>query len=51
MLSISVMEDMGFFIMFKKWKVLIHLEGDNPDTIVCIGVRQGKLYRFKGKLV
>jgi hypothetical protein len=48
LLSISVMEDRGFIIMFKKGKVLIHLEGASPDTTVSIGVREGKLYMLQG---
>jgi hypothetical protein len=51
LISISVMEDKGFTIMFKKGKVLICPEGASPDTRVSIGVREGNLYRFKGKPV
>jgi hypothetical protein len=48
-LSVSVMEDKGFAVMFKKGKVLIRPEGASPDTTVSIGVREGNLYRLKGK--
>jgi hypothetical protein len=51
LLSVSVLEDRGFFIMFKKGKVLIRLEGAIPDTTMNIGVREGKLYRLQGKPV
>ena len=50
-LLVSVMEDKGFVVMFKKGQVLIHLEGASPDTKVVIGVREGSLYRLKGKPV
>jgi hypothetical protein len=45
------MEDMGFFVTFKKGKLLIHLEGFIPNTTMSFGDREGKLYRLKGKLV
>jgi hypothetical protein len=51
LLSVSVLEDMGFVVMFKKWQVLIRPEGISTDTIVSIGVREGKLYRLHGKHV
>jgi hypothetical protein len=50
-LSVSVLEDKGFVVMFKKGKVLIRPEGASPDTTVSIGVREGKLYRLQGKPV
>jgi hypothetical protein len=51
LLSVSVMEDRGFVVMFKKGKVLICPEGASPDTTMSIGVREGNLYRLKGKPV
>jgi hypothetical protein len=50
-LSVSVMEDRGFSVIFQRGKVLICLEGASPDTTVVIGVREGNLYRLQGKLV
>lgn len=51
LLSVSVMENRGFDIMFKKGQVLIHPERASPDTAVSIGVREGNLYRLRGKPV
>jgi hypothetical protein len=45
------MEDEVFSVMFKKGQVLIHLEGAIPDTRLSIGVREGNLYKLKGKNV
>jgi hypothetical protein len=45
------MEDKGFVVMFNKGQVLIQLERASPDTRVSIGVREGNLYRLKGKQV
>ena len=39
LLSVSIMEERGFVITFKKRKVTIHLEGYNPDTTMRIGAR------------
>jgi hypothetical protein len=50
-LSVSAMEDKGFFITFQRGKVLIHPEKDSPDKTVVIGVREGTLYRLQGKPV
>ena len=50
-LLVSVMEDKGFAIIFRRWKVLIYLEGATPNTTRKIGVREGNLYRLQGKLV
>jgi hypothetical protein len=48
LLSILVLEDMGFAINFHREKVLICSEGHIPDTTVSIGVREGRLYRLHG---
>jgi hypothetical protein len=48
-LSVSAMEDMGFFFTFQRGKVLIHPEKSSPDTTMVIGVREGTLYRLQGK--
>jgi hypothetical protein len=45
-LSVSAMEDRGFFITFQRGKVLIHPEKSSPDTTMVIGVREGTLYRL-----
>jgi hypothetical protein len=49
MLSILVMEDMGFVFIFHKGKVLICPKGVIPNTTMIIGVREGNLYRSQGK--
>jgi hypothetical protein len=49
LLSVSVMEDKGFVVIFQKGQVLICPEGASPDTTVVIGVREGNLYRLQGK--
>jgi hypothetical protein len=36
---------------FQRGKVLIHPEGDIPNTIVIIEVREGRLYRLQGNNV
>jgi hypothetical protein len=46
-LSVSIMEDSGFSIMFKKGQVIIRPEGASPNTTMSIGVREGDLYRLK----
>jgi hypothetical protein len=51
LLSVSIMEDMGFVVIFQRGQVLIHLEGASPDTVVRIGVRERNLYRLHGKPV
>jgi hypothetical protein len=51
LLSISVLEDSGFFLTFPRGKVLIHIEESIPDTEVTIGVRYDKLYRLQGNRV
>jgi hypothetical protein len=51
LLSVSVMEDKGFVVIFQRGQVLIRLEGASPDTTVRIGVREGNLYRLQGKPV
>jgi hypothetical protein len=51
LISVSFIEDMGSSVMFKKGKVLIHLEGAIHDIGVSIGVREGNLYRLKGNSI
>jgi hypothetical protein len=51
LLSVSFMEEMGFSIMFKKWKVLIRPEGYSLNTTMNIQVREGNLYRLNDKHV
>jgi hypothetical protein len=50
-LSVSVMEDRGFVVMFKKGKVLVCPEGSSLDTSMSIGVREGNLYSLQVKSV
>jgi hypothetical protein len=51
LLSISVMEERGFVVIFQKGKVLIRPEGASLDTAVKTKVREGNLYKMQGKLV
>jgi hypothetical protein len=48
LLSVSVLEDMGFAITFQRGKVLICSEGVVANTKLSIGVRKGRLYRLHG---
>jgi hypothetical protein len=41
LLSVSILEDMGFAVTFQKGKVLIYLEGLIPQTKVNIVVSEG----------
>jgi hypothetical protein len=50
-LSVSAMEDKGFFVTFQRGKVLIHLEKAILDTSVVVGVNKETLYRLEGKNV
>jgi hypothetical protein len=50
-LSVSVMEDRGFVVMFKKGKVLVCPEESSLDTSMSIGVRKGNLYSLQVKSV
>jgi hypothetical protein len=49
LLSVLVMEDRGFVVTFKKRQVLIRPKGTSPYTTTSIGVREGMLYKLKGK--
>jgi hypothetical protein len=51
LLSVSTLEDKGFAVLFQNGQLLIHSEGASPNTVVSIGVREGKVYRLKGKPV
>jgi hypothetical protein len=51
LLSVSVMEDKGFVIIFQRGQVLTRSEGASLDTTMKIGVREGILYSLQGKLV
>jgi hypothetical protein len=51
MLSILVIEDRGFTIMFNKGQVLICPEGASLDTRVNIGFRYSNLYRLMRQIV
>jgi hypothetical protein len=48
LLSVSVLEHMGFVVTFQRGKVLICLDGARPDTTFNIGVRENRLYRLQG---
>jgi hypothetical protein len=51
LLSVLVMEDKSFVVMFKKGQVLICPKEASPDTTVSIGVREDNLYKLQGKPV
>ena len=42
LLSLSVLEARGFIVVIKKGQVLIRPKGASPNTMVSIGVREGK---------
>lgn len=50
LLSISALEDQGFNVAFVKRKVLPWHEKSNIDKATVIGIREGGLYKLKGKL-
>jgi hypothetical protein len=50
-ISVSALEDKGFVVLFKKWKVLIHPKGAIHDTTMRIGFREGNIYKLQGMLV
>jgi hypothetical protein len=45
-LSVSTIEDIGFFFTFQRGKVLILPKKDSRDNIVVVRVREGTLYRL-----
>jgi hypothetical protein len=47
-LSVSPMEDRGFFVTSHRGKILIHLEKAILDTTMVIGAREVTLYRLQG---
>jgi hypothetical protein len=48
-LSVAVMEDMGYAMMFEDGHVLIHVEGeDTQDIIVRLGIIECMMYRVLG---
>jgi hypothetical protein len=51
LLSVSILEDMGFVVTFQKGKVLISLKRASSQTAISIGVREGELYRLLGQHV
>ena len=46
LVSVSTIEDRGFWVMFRDEHVLIHPKGSSITSTVKIGVRSGKLYRL-----
>jgi hypothetical protein len=50
-LSVSAMDNKGFYFNFQRGKVLIHPEKDIPNTRMVIGVRNDTSYRFQCKHV
>ena len=51
MLLVSVMEDKGFSVIFRRGKVLIYREGASPNTTMKIMVREGNLYKLQRNLI
>jgi hypothetical protein len=39
LLSVSILEDMGFVVLFNKGQVFIRSKGEIPDTTMSIGVK------------
>ena len=50
LVSVSTIEDRGFWLVFRYGHVLIHPKGSNITSIVQIGVQSGKLYRLSFQL-
>jgi hypothetical protein len=50
-LSVSALEDKGYVVLFQNKHVFMHSEGASPDITINIGVREGRVYRLKGKLI
>jgi len=51
LLSVSIMKNKGFVVIFRKAKELTHSKRASPNIKVSIGVREGNLYRSRAKLV
>jgi len=51
LLSVSSMEDKGFFVTFKRGKVLIYPHKSIPGTTIVIRVRESTLYRLQINLI
>ena len=45
-MSVSTIEDRGFWVMFRDGHVLIHPKGSSITSTLKIGVRSGKLYKL-----
>jgi hypothetical protein len=45
------MEEKSYAVTFRRGQVFIYLEGASRDTVMRIGVREGNLYRLRGKPV
>jgi hypothetical protein len=50
-LSVSAMEDRGFFVTFQRGEELVRLEKASPNNAVVVWVKEGTLYRLQGNLV
>ena len=50
LVSVSTIEDRGFWVMFRDQHVLIHPKGSNINSIVKTSVRSGKIYRLSFQL-
>jgi hypothetical protein len=48
-LSVSMIEEKGYAVLFQDGHVLFMPKGYSLDTIVVLGVRESNLYRIKGK--
>lgn len=48
-LLVSMIEKKGFDIVFQDGRVLIKPRGSSSDVAIVLGVREGNLYRLKGK--
>ena len=47
-LSVSALRNKGYAVLFQKGQVFMRLEGASLDTIINIGVREGRVYRLQG---
>jgi hypothetical protein len=51
LISVLALKDKGYVVFFYNRQLFMHLEGSSHDITINIGVREGRVYRLKGKLI
>ena len=46
LIFVSALEDRGYEILFRRGQVLIYPRGAPADSVIVIGVRHAKVYKF-----